>query len=186
MERAANEPELTDPSDGAAPGLAEPGRVRTRTLAWQDPMATAAEGARMAGIDYLRALAAGELPPPPIAVTLRFDVEEIEEGRVVFVGEPGEEHYNPIGLVHGGYASTLLDSATGCAVHTMLAAGVAYTTLGLEVKFVRPITRETGAIRCTANVLHLGRRQATAEGRVTDGDGKLLAHGTATCMILGG
>jgi uncharacterized protein (TIGR00369 family) len=158
--------------------------TRTRMLTWQDPVPAAALGAEMAGLDYMRAVVVGEIPPPPIAVTLRFAVVEVDEGRAVFEGEPGEEHYNPIGVVHGGYAATLLDSALGCAVHTTLAAGTAYTTLSLETKFVRPITRDTGIVRAEAKVLHRGRRQATAEARLTDRDGKLLAHGTATCMIL--
>ena len=89
---------------------------------------------------------------------------ELEEGRAVFEGEPGEEHYNPIGVVHGGYAATLLDSALGCAVHTTLPAGVGYTTLGLEVKYVRPITRDTGRVRCEAEVLHRGRTPGDRRG----------------------
>ena len=112
---------------------------------------------------------------------------EVEHGRAVFDGLPGEEHYNPIGVVHGGYAATLLDSALGCAVHTTLEAGEAYTTLTLETKFVRPITRETGRVQATAEVVHRGRRQATAEARLTAVDsGKLLAHATATCMVIPG
>ena len=154
-----------------------PETTRSRLLTWQDPLPTAAAGAEMAGIDYMRAFAAGELPPPPIAVTMRARPVEIAEGRVVFEGEPGEEHYNPIGVVHGGYASTILDSALGCAVHTTLPAGVGYTTQTLELKFARPITRDSGVLRCEAEVVHRGRRQATVEG-------KLLAHGTSTCMIL--
>jgi uncharacterized protein (TIGR00369 family) len=158
---------------------------RSRTLAWEDPVATAAVGATMAGIDYMRAVVAGELPAPPIAVTMRLRPIELEEGRCVFEGEPGEEHYNPIGVVHGGYAATLLDSALGCAVHTTLPAGVGYTSLGLEAKYVRPLTRDTGRVLCEANVLYRGRRQATSEARLTAAaSGKLLAHGTATCMIL--
>lgn len=164
-----------------------PETSRSRTLVWQDPVATAAAGATMPGIDYMRAVVAGELPPPPIAVTMSLRPVELEEGRVVFEGEPGEEHYNPIGVVHGGYAATLLDSALGCAVHTTLPAGVGYTSLGLEAKFVRPISRDTGRVLCEASVLYRGRKQATAEARLTAADsGKLLAHGTATCMILGG
>jgi uncharacterized protein (TIGR00369 family) len=163
-----------------------PETTRSRLLTWQDPVPSAATGAEMAGIDYMRAFADGELPPPPIAVTMRARPLEIAEGRVVFEGEPGEEHYNPIGVVHGGWVSTLLDSALGCAVHTTLPAGVMYTTLTLETKFVRPISRETGVVRCEADVLHRGRRQATAEARAVDSGGKLLAHGTATCIIFGG
>jgi uncharacterized protein (TIGR00369 family) len=173
----------------AATAFAErsPETTRRRELAWQDPVATAAAGATMDGLDYLRAIIAGELPPPPIAVTMRLQPVELEEGRAVFEGEPGEEHYNPIGVVHGGYAATILDSALGCAVHTTLAAGTGYTSLGLEVKYLRPITRDTGRVRCAATVVHRGRKQATAEATLTAAaSGKLLATGTSTLMILGG
>jgi uncharacterized protein (TIGR00369 family) len=161
--------------------------TRSRTLEWSDPLATAAAGAELAGIDYMRALAAGELPAPPIAVVMNMGPTEIEEGRVVFSGEPGEEHYNPIGIVHGGYAATILDSVLGCAVHTTLPLGVGYTSLGLEVKYLRPITRDTGRVLCEGVVVHRGRKQATAEARLTAADsGKLLATGTSTLMIFGG
>ncbi|MDX6653886.1 MAG: hypothetical protein QOH18_587 [Solirubrobacterales bacterium] len=161
--------------------------TRSRTIEWSDPVATAAAGAEMAGLDYMRALVAGELPPAPIAVTMNMRPTELEEGRVVFAGQPGEEHYNPIGVVHGGYAATILDSVLGCAVHTTLPAGVAYTSLGLEVKYVRPITRDTGRVLAEGVVLHRGRRQATAEARLTSEDtGKLLATGTSTLMIFDG
>ncbi len=163
-----------------------PETSRSRVVTWQDPLPSAAAGAERAGIDYMRAVAAGEVPPPPIAVLLRMGPVEVEQGRVVFEGEPGEEHYNPIGTVHGGYAATLLDSAIGCAVHTTLPAGAAYSTQTLEAKFVRAITRDTGRVRCEAEVLYRGRRQATAEARLFDpGTGKLLAHGTGTCLITG-
>jgi uncharacterized protein (TIGR00369 family) len=164
-----------------------PETSRSRTLVWQDPVATASAGAEMTGMEYMGAIVSGEMPPPPIAVTMRLRPVELEEGRVVFEGEPGEEHYNPIGVVHGGYAATLLDSALGCAVHTTLPAGVGYTSLGLEAKYVRPITRDTGRVLCEARVLYRGRRQATSEASLTAAEsGKLLAHGTATSMILGG
>jgi uncharacterized protein (TIGR00369 family) len=160
--------------------------TRSRTLEWSDPLATAAAGAEMAGVDYMRALAAGELPAPPIAVVMSMGPIEIEEGRVVFAGEPGEEHYNPIGIVHGGYAATILDSVLGCAVHTTLPVGIGYTSLGLEVKYLRPISRDTGRVLCEGTVVHRGRRQATAEARLTaSGSGKLLATGTSTLMIFG-
>ena len=168
-------------------GLHSPTATRTRTLSWQDTLAVAAAGARMRGIDYMRALAAGEFPPPPIAVLMNMQPVELEPGRAVFEGEPGEEHYNPIGVVHGGYASTVLDSALGCAVHTTLDLGEAYTTLTLEVKMVRPIGAELELVRAEAEVLYRGRRQATAQAKLTDAaTGKLLAQGTATCMILTG
>ena len=161
-----------------------PETTRTRQITWQDPLSTAAAGASMAGLDYVRAIAAGEVPPPPIAVLMNLHPVELAEGRAVFAGEPGEEHYNPIGGVHGGYASTLLDSAMGCAVHTTLPAGVGYATQTLEVKFVRPISRDSGVLRCEAEVMHRGRRQATVAARLHSEDGKLLAHGSSTCMIL--
>jgi uncharacterized protein (TIGR00369 family) len=164
-----------------------PETSRSRTMVWQDPVPTAAAGATMTGMEYMQAIVSGELPPPPIAVTMRMRPIELGDGRALFEGEPGEEHYNPIGVVHGGYAATLLDSALGCAVHTTLPAGVAYTSLGIEAKFVRPITRDTGRVLCEASVLYRGRRQATAEANLTAAEtGKLLAHGTSTCMILGG
>ena len=177
--------------EGSAADVAEafaassPESSRSRTLVWQDPVATASAGATMTGMEYMTAVVTGQVPPPPIAVTMRLRPVELEEGRVVFEGEPGEEHYNPIGVVHGGYAATLLDSALGCAVHTTLPAGVAYTSLGLEAKFVRPITRDTGRVLCEANVMYRGRKQATAQARLADaGTDKLLAHGSATCLIL--
>ena len=164
---------------------ADPTNSRERTLVWQDPVPTAALGATMTGMEYMEAVVGGDVPPPPIAVTMRLRPIELGEGRCVFEGEPGEEHYNPIGVVHGGYAATLLDSALGCAVHTTLPAGVGYTSLGLEAKYVRPLTRDTGRVLCEANVVYRGRRQATAEANLTAAEsGKLLAHGVATCMIL--
>jgi uncharacterized protein (TIGR00369 family) len=178
-----------EPAVDAALAFAEssPETTSTRTITWQDPVASAALGAEMAGLDYVRAIQSGEIPPPPIAVVMNFSIEELEEGRAVFIGEPGEEHYNPIGVVHGGYASTILDSALGCAVHTTCPAGVGYTSQTLEVKYLRPITRDTGAVRSEAEVIHRGRKTATSEARLTAaGNGKLLATGTSTCLILGG
>ncbi|HET9197828.1 MAG TPA: PaaI family thioesterase [Solirubrobacterales bacterium] len=184
---------LVTAPEGSAAQVAEafaasdPENSRRRTLVWQDPVPTAAAGAAMTGIEYMTAVVTGQVPPPPIAVTMQLRPVELEEGRVVFEGEPGEEHYNPIGVVHGGYAATLLDSALGCAVHTTLPAGVGYTSLGLEAKYVRPITRDTGRVLCEATVVYRGRRQATADANLTAaGSGKLLAHGIATCMILEG
>ena len=159
--------------------------TRTREISWQNPLVVAAEGARMSGLEYMQALASGELPAPPIAVLMRMRPVEVEPGRAVFEGQPGEEHYNPIGVVHGGYAATILDSALGCAVHTTLPTGAGYTTLSLEVKLVRPLTRETSRVQAEAEVLYWGRRQATATARLIDAEsGKLLAHGSATCLII--
>ncbi len=117
-----------------------PETTRTREVTWQDPVPTAKLGMELAGLEYMQKVTAGEVPPPPIAVVMRFSPIEVSEGRAVFSGQPGEDFYNPIGVVHGGYAATLLDSALGCSVHTTLAKGEAYTSLGLEAKYVRPIT----------------------------------------------
>jgi uncharacterized protein (TIGR00369 family) len=157
---------------------------RSRTYGWADPAALRDSGAGMGGLEFIKAIFEGRLPPPPIAATMDFTGAEAEEGRVVFVGEPGEFLYNPIGVVHGGYALTMLDSALGCAVQTMLAQGEGYTSLETSVNFVRPITTETGRVRCEAKILHRGGRIATAEGKLTaEKSGKLLAHGTTTCLI---
>jgi uncharacterized protein (TIGR00369 family) len=158
--------------------------TRTRTVTWEDPLAAATRGSELSGLEHLRAMLAGEIPPPPIAHTLGFILIEIEQGRAVFESYPGEHHYNPIGVVHGGLAATLLDSATGCAVQSTLPAGSGYTTIELKTNFLRPITHDTGRILCEAEVVHRGATIATAEGRIyAEATGKLLAHGTSTCLI---
>ena len=158
---------------------------RSRTFTWEDPMAIAGRAREMSGIEFLQALIDGEIPPPPIAKMLGFTLDEVSEGRAVFSGLPAEYHYNPIGVVHGGLAATLLDSATGCAVQTTLPRGVAYTTLELKTNFVRALTRDTGRVLCEAEVVHRGGTIATAEGRLrAESTGKLLAHGTSTCLII--
>ena len=139
----------------------------------------------MTGLEFLQAIAAGDVPGAPIATLMGFEPVEAEEGRVVFAALPGPQHYNPIGSVHGGLAATLLDSAMGCAVHTTLPEGMGYTTLELKVNYTRPITTATGRIICEGTVVHRGGRVATAEGRVIAEDSaKLLAHGTTTCLIV--
>jgi uncharacterized protein (TIGR00369 family) len=158
--------------------------TRTRTISWKDPLQAARAGRKMSGIDFLRAIAAGHVPPPPIVVLMGMGFVEVEEGRAVFSVEPAEYHYNPIGVVHGGLAATLLDSAMGCAVQSMLPAGTGYTTLEIKVNLVRALTVETGEVRAEGKVIHMGGRIATAEGKVVDSSGKLYAHGTTTCIIL--
>ena len=138
----------------------------------------------MSGFEFLQKIVAGELPPPPLASLMDFQIVELAEGRAVFAVDPAEYHYNPIGVVHGGLAATLLDSAMGCAVHSMLPAGTGYTTLELKVNFIRAMTAETGRVRAEGKLIHLGARTATAEGRVLDESGKLYAHATTTCLIL--
>jgi uncharacterized protein (TIGR00369 family) len=158
--------------------------TRTRTVSWEDPAPALALAAEMTGLEYIRAIFEGRLPPPPIAVTMGFEGCEAEEGRAVFRSEPAEYLYNPIGVVHGGFAMTLLDSALGCAVHTTLSRGAWYTTLETKVNLVRPVTMNTGPVRCEGVVISRGRRVATAEGRlIAERTGKVLAHGTTTCLI---
>ena len=157
---------------------------RTRTTSWHDPHIGAQAGAGMAGLEYLRAMIAGQLPAPPFAQTVGFNLVEADDGRAVFEIEPMEYHYNPSGAVHGGVACTLLDSAMGCAVHTTLPAGVGYTTVELKVNLVRAITVRTGQLLAEGRIIHRGNRVATAEGFLRGPDGKLYAHGTTTCMIL--
>jgi uncharacterized protein (TIGR00369 family) len=157
---------------------------RTRTTTWEDPHIGAQAGARMPGLDYLHAMVSGELPTPPFAQTVGFQLVEAEEGRAVFEIDPMEFHYNPSGVVHGGVACTLLDSAMGCAVHSTLPAGVGYTTVELKVNLVRGITARTGPLRAEGRIIHRGNRVATAEGFLRGYDQKLYAHATTTCMIL--
>jgi uncharacterized protein (TIGR00369 family) len=156
---------------------------KMRIVTWEDPMAGAAAAGEMGGLPFLRAILAGEQPPPPIGQLMGFEPLEVEEGRVLFVCTPAEYHYNPIGVVHGGLACTLLDSAMGCAVHTMLPASVGYTTVELKVNFLRPITLQTGRLLCEGTTIHVGNRIATAEARLLDTSSKLYGHATTTCMI---
>jgi uncharacterized protein (TIGR00369 family) len=158
---------------------------RSLTVSWQDPQAARDAGAELSGIEYLRALIAGRIAVPPIMRLIGFRFVLVEEGLVVFECEPGEQHYNLIGVVHGGLALTLLDSAMGCCVHTRVPLSKSSTTLEVKVNLVRAITVQTGTVRATGHVIHLGRKTATAEARLEDAAGKLYAHGTSTCIILG-
>lgn len=135
------------------------------------------------GIEIFREILAGRLPAPPISRALGFRMTEIEPGRAVFVYEPVFDHYNPLGTVHGGVAATLLDSAMGCSIHSTLKAGQAFTTLEIKINYVRAMTDRTGLARAEAKVISVGSRIATAEGKLVDVSGKILAHGTTTCLI---
>ena len=138
----------------------------------------------LSGLDMLRAMIAGDLPAAPIAEPLNFRLVEVEKGRAVFEGTPAPNLLNPLGAIHGGWALTLIDSACGCAVHTELDAGVGYTTVETKVNFTRPIAPDGGPVRCEGRVLSRGRQIATAEAFLRSADGKLLAHGTSTLIIL--
>ncbi|MEV1065235.1 PaaI family thioesterase [Streptomyces sp. NPDC050263] len=156
---------------------------RTRTYQWEDPEILAEAAGSMAGLDFLRAMQQGRLPGPPISATVDMTVDEVEPGRVVFSLTPGEEHYNPIGSVHGGIFATLLDSAAGCAVQSTLPQGMAYTSLDLTVKFLRRITVDTGTVRAVGTVVSGSRRTALAQAQLFDATDRLLAHATSSCMI---
>lgn len=140
----------------------------------------------LSGLEYMRQLLTGEREPSGMARLMNMRLVEVEEGRAVFAVEPDERHYNGLGIAHGGLAATLLDSALGCAINTVMPAGRVFTTLEMKLNYVRPLRRETGEVRCEAEVLHAGGRVATAEGRIVDAAGKLYAHGTATCMLFRG
>ena len=148
------------------PGLARPDQIAGRT-----------------GLQIFEALLTGELPPPPIALTLDFTLVEAAFGRVEFQGQPQFAHYNPLGSVHGGWIATLLDSALGCAVHTTLPVGKGYTTLELKVNFIKALTDRVPRVRAIGQVIHAGARTATAEARLVGADGTLFAHATTTCLI---
>jgi uncharacterized protein (TIGR00369 family) len=140
----------------------------------------------MTGLEFVQGLADGTLPLNTMARTLGYDVTEAESGRVVVTAQPGADHLNPAGTVHGGLAATMLDSCMGLAIQSTLEKGVGSTTLEFKISFVRPITPETGLIRAEGAVLSRGRRVGVAEGRVTDAEGRLLVHGTTTCLIFEG
>jgi uncharacterized protein (TIGR00369 family) len=157
--------------------------ARTRTYSWTDPAAAAGLIGTSTGLELLQKMSRGELPGPPVMQTIGMAGFEAVEGSVTVYLDPQEFHYNPLGSVHGGVLSTLLDTAAACSVHTTLAAGTGYTSLDLNVKFLRPVTVASGRITCRGEVLQRGRRTAFAEARMTDAHGRLVAHATTTCMI---
>ena len=158
---------------------------RSRTFSWTDPGETIAGLVELPGLEALRRTITGELPHPPIAALIGMRIVEAEEGRVVWEALPGEEHYNPIGTVHAGFATTLLDSAMGTAFVSLAEAGTRWTTLELKANFTRAITAETGPVRCVGMVLNRGRTVVLTEARLEDAEGRLLAHATSTILVLG-
>jgi len=158
-----------------------------RHVRWSDPkeaVAIAVER-QLSGLEFLRAMQRGEVPFPPLGVLLGFEIDEVEPGRVVFALQPGEHHYNPNQVVHGGVAAALLDTVTGCAVTTLLPFGSTCATLELKANYIRSLTAASPRLRAEGTVIHLGRRSALAEGKLLLPDGKLAAHATATLMIFG-
>ncbi|MBG6166694.1 MAG: PaaI family thioesterase [Roseibium album] len=140
--------------------------------------------ATMTGLDIFERMMAGDLPAPPIMIHSNIRMKEFEEGRAVFTGLPAKEFLNPLGTVHGGWISTLIDTALSCAVHTTLKPGEFYTTTSLNVNMVRPLHPGSGEVVCVGRIVHRGSRLATSEGDLRNAEGKLIAHGTVSCMIL--
>jgi uncharacterized protein (TIGR00369 family) len=158
--------------------------TRRREVTWEDPMVSAALALDLTGLDYLRAIAESRIPPPPIAVLLGMSIVDVQPGRVTFSLEVGEHLYNPIGSVHGGVFCALLDSAMGCAAHSVLSRGQAYATLELKANLVKALTVTTPSVVATGQVISSGRRVITASGQITGPDGTLYAHGTTTCLVV--
>ncbi|MEJ6002203.1 PaaI family thioesterase [Paucibacter sp. AS307] len=156
--------------------------VRAR-LRHEHGLARPEQLAGLSGLQQMQAMLNGEFPPPPIAHTLDFCLIEVAHGRAVFQGRPQRKHYNPLGTVHGGWFATLLDSALGCAVHTSLEPGRAYTTLEFKVNLVRALSERVPLVRAIGELTHGGRQVATAEARLVGHDGKLYAHASTTCLI---
>jgi uncharacterized protein (TIGR00369 family) len=156
---------------------------RARTVTWEDPMTTARGASGRTGLLFLRAILDGTIPPAPVQATLGFDLVAVEEGLARFAMTPGEHLYNPMNGVHGGVACTLLDSAMGSAVMSTLDANTGYVTADVVVHLTRPITSGSGRIVAEGRIVHRGSRLATAEGRLEDAAGRLLAHATSTCIL---
>jgi uncharacterized protein (TIGR00369 family) len=156
---------------------------RTRTFWWSDPAVSAGRVGALSGLDFLRAIGSGDLPRPPVMHLLGVAAVDATDEGVVVEMHPREYHYNPLGTVHGGVLATLLDTATGCAVHATLPAGWGYTSLDLTTKFLRPVTTASGLLRCVGAVVSRGRRTALAEARLHDAAGRLVAHATSSCLL---
>jgi uncharacterized protein (TIGR00369 family) len=156
---------------------------RQRLVEWEDPAPGVAVMPTMSGLDYLRAMIAGELPPPPIASLMDMTLVEAAPGTATFICEPDESHYNPIGTVHGGLVCTLLDSALGCAVQTTLPQGQGYTSIEIKVNYLRPVLAGSGRLTCVATVTKPGNRVAFADGVVTDASGKTVATATGSLLV---
>jgi uncharacterized protein (TIGR00369 family) len=157
--------------------------IRERTVTWSDPKLTAEAALGMSGLDLLQGIRDGSVPSPPIAALVDFTLTEVDHGRIVMTLPPAEFHFNPIGTMHGGVLATLLDSVMGCAVHSTLAKGQAYTTLEIKVNYVRAVTTESGLLSAEGKIVHAGRRSAVADGTITDAKGRLCATASTTCLV---
>jgi uncharacterized protein (TIGR00369 family) len=167
--------ELTAPEDW--------GDARSRTVTWHDPLITAAGARQRSGLETMEAIRDGVLPPPPIAMLMQFDIRDLQEGRVEFGCTLDESVYNPIGVVHGGLVCTLLDTVAGCAVHTTLPAGLAYTSIELKVNYLRPVHASSGPLTAIGRVVKPGRRVAFAEGEILDAQGRTVATASSSLLV---
>jgi uncharacterized protein (TIGR00369 family) len=159
------------------------GPERSKTITWHEPGPSTAKGLTMAGLDYLQAMADGRLPQPPISGLMQFAIDEVENGRVVFTCSPDESAYNPIGAIHGGLICTLLDSVTGCAVHSTLPAGKGYTSIEIKVNYLKAVRLSSGLLTATGTVVKSGSRVGFSEGVVSDESGAVVATATSTLLI---
>ncbi len=166
------------------PAIKSEASARTKTFAWDDPMLDVEAARSLSGFEFLTKMMEGEVPVPPVMKMIGFRLLKVERGTVAFQYDPHESHYNPIGSVHGGILTTVLDSVMGCCIHTTLPMGVGYTTLEVKVNFVRAVSAQTGVMRCEGSLIHSGSRVATSEARIVDKQGKLYAHANTTCLIL--
>lgn len=157
---------------------------RKRTITWDDPMQGAAEAMKMSGMEYLQAMGAGKLPMPPLLHTLDFEPSKLEPGNVEFSFTPQEFQYNPIGSVHGGVITAILDSAMGCSLQSLLPAGQGYTTVELKLNFLKGVSIKTGKLKTVSKIIHSGSRTALVEAQLVDEAGTVYAHAVSTCMIL--
>ena len=169
--------------DAAATGKADWGPQQSRTVTWHDPAPTVARGLSMPGIDYLKAMIAGELPPPPMARLMQFDLVDVEPGKVVFTCEPDASMYNPSGAIHGGLVCTVLDSVAGLALHSTLPAGKGYTSIEIKVNYLKAVRLDASPLSATGTVVKSGARVGFTEGVVTDASGKVVATATSTLLI---
>jgi uncharacterized protein (TIGR00369 family) len=157
---------------------------RKRTFEWQDPACAKWALIQLSGLDYLNGINQGKIPAPPLMHTLDFNPSQIEKGEAIFSFMPQEFHYNPLGSVHGGVISAILDTAMGCSLHSLLEACVAYTTLELKVNFLKAVTIKTGTMKAIGKVIHFGKRTGLIEARLIDSGSVVYAHSTCTSMIL--
>ena len=156
---------------------------RKRTIFWDDPKVGARDAALISGLDYLKAIKDGRINPPPIAMLVGYKISEVDIGYAVFELDPDEYHYNPFGTVHGGIISTILDTTMTASVLSTIEKGVSCSTAEIKVNFIRPVTTDTGTLRCEARPIHIGKRLATAEGKLKDKKNNLYAHAVCTCLI---